>query len=273
MPAAGTAAMMMMVTITTTMSIDSDRPWRPAHHEGEPGFPDHPVADEPSAGAGGLPLLVWLSPAFPVGSFAFSHGLEWAAGAGDLRDRAAVEDWIADLLAHGSIRNDAILLAAAWRAVRAGDGAALAGVNELALANAGSRERRMETSAQGNAFLAAIRSAWAREQIDRLARELVGDVAYPVAVALAAASHELPLTATLEVYLVGVVTNLVSAAVRLGVIGQSDGQRVIAALIARVRESAHEAEQSTIDDLGGAAFRADLAALRHETQYTRLFRS
>jgi urease accessory protein len=220
-----------------------------------------------------LPLLVWLSPAFPAGSFAFSHGLEWAAAADDLRDAAAVEGWIADLLVHGSARNDAVLLAAAWRGVRGGDGPTLGEINELALALAGSRERWLETSAQGNAFLAAIKAAWWREEIDRLTQGLPGDVAYPVAVALAAGAHRIELRATLEAYLLAFVSNLVSAAVRLGVIGQSDGQRVIAALLPGIRQLAHTNEHSTLDDLGSAAFRSDLAAIRHETQYTRLFRS
>jgi urease accessory protein len=239
---------MMMITTAAAMSIEG-------------------------GGSPALPLFVWLSPAFPVGSFAFSHGLEWAAAAGDLPDAAAIEGWIADLLAHGAARNDAILLAAAWRAVRAGEAVELAEINALALALAGSRERRLETTGQGNAFLAAVKAAWARAEIDRVEQRLVGDVAYPVAVALAAGAHRIELRATLEAYLLAFVSNLVSAVVRLGVIGQSDGQRVIAALIPGVRELAHAAEHSTLDDLGGAVFRADLAALHHETLYTRLFRS
>jgi urease accessory protein len=250
----------MMTPITTTMSVEGGRPERPAH-----------ASECRSQSA--LPLFVWLSPAFPVGSFAYSHGLEWAAAAGDVRDASSLEQWIADLLAHGGVRNDAILLAAAWRTAGSGDCAALGEINELALALAGSRERHLETSAQGNAFLAAIKAAWSREQIDRLARGIAGDVAYPVAVALAATAHRFELGATLEAYLVGCVSNLVSAAIRLGVVGQSDGQRVIAALLPAVRELAAAAALSTLDDLGAAAFRSDLAALRHETQYTRLFRS
>jgi urease accessory protein len=66
---------------------------------------------------------------------------------------------------------------------------------------------------------------------------------------------------------------LVSAAVRLGPIGQTDGQRILAALMPTIRETAKRASDSTLDDLGSAAFRSDLASLRHETQYTRLFRS
>jgi urease accessory protein len=264
---------MTMTIMAKIMSTDRGTTGRRVCAEERPGLLTQVGADESAAGIGPLPLLVWLSPAFPVGSFAFSHGLEWAAEAGDLHDAASVEDWIADLLSHGAARNDAILLAAAWRAAGSGDGVRLAQTNELALALAGSRERRLETSAQGNAFLAAIEAAWRCDGIDRLARELPGDVAYPVAVALAAAGHGLALRATLEAYLTGFVANLVSAAIRLGVVGQSDGQRVIARLMSAVRGLARAAEQWKLDDLGGAAFRSDLVALRHETQYTRLFRS
>jgi urease accessory protein len=265
----------MIRTIATTMSTEGGRSELSLAGAEEGRGKSPAVVPNPHVGLShsALPLHVWLSPAFPAGSFAFSHGLEWAAAAGDLCHGAAVEGWIADLLAHGSARNDAILLAAAWRAVHTDDVRTLGEINELALALAGSRERRLETSAQGNAFLDAIKAAWWNEQVGRWARDLSGDVAYPVAVALAAAAHGFSLRATLEAYLVNLVSNLVSAAVRLGVIGQSDGQRVIAALIPGVRELSHTAEQSTLDDLGGAAFRSDLAALRHETQYTRLFRS
>jgi urease accessory protein len=98
-------------------------------------------------------------------------------------------------------------------------------------------------------------------------------IAYPVAVAAAAAGHGIALREALEAFLLGFVSNLVSAAVRLGIVGQTDGQRVVAALVPAVRERASAMREATLDDLGGAAFRSDLAALRHETQYTRLFRS
>ena len=82
-----------------------------------------------SAAVGGHPfpaqLLLWLSPAFPVGGFAFSHGLEWAAERGWVKDRVTLEAWLVDLVTLGSIANDLVLLAAAWRAATAGDDAAL----------------------------------------------------------------------------------------------------------------------------------------------------
>ncbi|MDJ1158976.1 urease accessory UreF family protein [Chelatococcus sp. SYSU_G07232] len=220
-----------------------------------------------------LPLFVWLSPAFPVGAFAYSHGLEWAAEAGDVRDAASLEAWLADLLAHGAPVNDAILLAEAHRAAAAGDAPALARVAELALALAASRERHLETTTQGNAFLLTARKAWPCAAFDGLAQALAGDVAYPVAVGVAAAGHCVALEATLEAFLLAFVANLVSAAVRLGVVGQTDGQRVTAALVPAVGAAAAAGCAATLDDLGGAAFRSDMAALRHETQYTRLFRS
>ena len=220
-----------------------------------------------------LPLMVWLSPSFPVGAFAYSHGLEWAFECGDLHDAETLRDWLEALVAHGSLRNDLILFACTARAIEAGDDAALAEIAELALALANSAERRLETVTQGNAFVTALRAAWPCEAIERLKRVWPDDIAYPLAVAAASAGHALPLAASLEAYGLAFVANLVSASVRLGIVGQTDGQRLTAALMPAVQAAAAEAVPAALDDLGGCAFRSDLASLRHETQYSRLFRS
>jgi urease accessory protein len=218
-----------------------------------------------------LPLFVWLSPAFPVGAFAYSHGLEWAFEAGDVIDAASLAGWLSDLLEHGAVRNDAILFVEAYRG--AADPDALETVAELALALATSAERRLETVTQGDAFAIAIGKSWPCAAMERLRAAWPGSVAYPVAVGVAAAGHGIPLEDALEAFALGFVANLVSAAVRLGIVGQTDGQRVTAALIPEIQSVAAFAHCATLDDLGGATFRSDLAALRHETQYTRLFRS
>ena len=220
-----------------------------------------------------LPLAVWMSPMFPVGAFAYSHGLEWAFEAGDLPDAAALLDWLDILLKRGAPRNDAILLAQAYRAAGADARDALAAIGELALALATSRERRLETTTQGRAFRLAIERSWPCAALDLIDRSATGEIAYPVAVGIAAAGHALPLPPTLEMFLLAFVSNLVSAALRLGAIGQTDGQKVIAALLPAIRAGAQECQVATLDDLGASAFRADIASLRHETQYTRLFRS
>jgi urease accessory protein len=163
------------------------------------------------------------------------------------------------------------VLGAAYRAALQGDANRVCEMNELALAMATSRERRLETATQGNALLLAIKKSWPCASLDLLAAS--EDVAYPVAVALATAGHNLPLDATLDMFCLGFVSNLVSAAIRLGIIGQTDGQRVLAALVPIIRETARECAGKDLDDLGGSAFRSDLASLCHETQYTRLFRS
>jgi urease accessory protein len=217
--------------------------------------------------------MIWLSPAFPVGAFAYSHGLEWAQEAGDLADAESLRGWLCDLLAFGAARNDTILFAVSYRAAQQTDGAALAEVAELALALAASSERRLETTAQGDAFVCAIARSWPCDAIELLKQVWAEPVAYPVAVAVAAAGHSLPLRPSLEAFALALVGNLVSAAVRLGIIGQTDGQRVIAALVPQVEELAGAARDAALDDLGACTFRSDLAALRHETQYTRLFRS
>ena len=220
-----------------------------------------------------LPLMAWLSPAFPVGAFAYSHGLEWAVETGVVSDAASLAAWIDDLLGHGSGRSDAVVLAAAWRAIMGTDAATLAEVAELAVALQPSGERHLEATQQGGAFVAAARAAWPTPAFDTLAAAWDGPVAYPVAVGLASAGHGIALTPTLEAFLLAFVANLVSAAVRLGAIGQTDGQRVTAGALPSVRTAAAFAAGSSIEDVGGAALRSDIASLRHETQYTRLFRS
>lgn len=212
--------------------------------------------------------MAWLSPAFPVGGFAHSHGLEWAVESGDVGDAEAVRAWIGDLLRFGSGRDDAILLRVAHRATAAGDERLLGEVAETALAIQPSAERLLETTSLGNAFVKAVRAAWPTPALDRLP---AGDAAYPVAVGVAAAGHGMPIGPVAEAFLGGFVAALVSSAIRLGAIGQTDGQRIVAASIPAVRRAV--AEEAGLDDLGGAAFRSDIASMRHETQYTRLFRS
>ncbi len=222
----------------------------------------------PARPAGLAALFCWLSPAFPVGAYAYSHGLEWAVEAGDVADEASLRSWLGSILTEGVGRNDAILLAASYRAVRDHDHEALAEVNELALAFAASAELRLETAQQGRSFLSAIRSAWDAPGLDAVAEGL-DEVAYPVALGLTAACHGLALGTVLDTYLAALAQNLVSAGIRLAPIGQSAGQRVIAALLPALRRVAAE----SLDDLGSPCFRADLGSFRHETQYTRLFRS
>ena len=218
-------------------------------------------------------LTLWLSPAFPVGAFAYSHGLEWAAEAGDVRDEATLVAWLTDLVAHGGARADAILLAQTMRVTGARDVAALRDVNELALALAPSSERRLETAQQGRSFHAAIVAAWSKPAIEWASETLADEIAYPIAVGIACAAHDIPVARACEAFALGFVANLTSAAVRLSVTGQAQGQRALAALAAPVATLGAAAAQASLDDLGSAAFRSDIASMRHETQYSRLFRS
>jgi len=218
-------------------------------------------------------LIIWLSPSFPVGAFAYSHGLELAAERGWVRDRDALSAWLADLVRNGSLRNDMVFLSAAWRAVAASDDVALKSVNELALALQPSAERRLETVTQGNAFLATLVAAWPVGRLATVTNTLRSDVAYPVAVGAGAAAHGIAIGGVLYAFGIAFVANLVSAAIRLSIVGQTDAQRVIASLMPAVAEAARMAELATLDDIGSATLRSDLASLAHETQYSRLFRS
>jgi urease accessory protein len=216
--------------------------------------------------------MIWLSPAFPVGAYSYSHGLEWVIEAGQVKDLETLVDWIEDLLAHGAGRSDVIFLAESWRALSAGDLGALDDVAELAAAFAPSAERQLETLAQGTAFLAATLAAWGRRELEALAAN-GRQIAYPVAVGACGAAHGLPLAETAHAYAQAYAANLVSAAVRLIPLGQSDGLRVLARLEPLIPRIVAAALACTLDDVGGAAVAADIASMRHETQYTRLFRS
>ncbi len=237
--------------------------------------PDAPPLAVPDGGGalGLLPLFAWLSPAFPVGAYAYSHALEWAVEAGDIAGADDLAAWLDDLFACGFVRTDAILLVHAHAAAAAGDGDALGAVNDLAVALAPSAELRLETCQQGRSFLDAVMAAWPAPGLMRLAPALAPEAAYPVAVGLACAAHGLPLVAALEAFLLAMAQNLVSAAVRLAPIGQTAGTRVVAGLAPAARRLAAEAPGLTLDDIGASTFRADLGSFRHETQYTRLFRS
>lgn len=218
-------------------------------------------------------LMAWLSPAYPIGAFSYSGGIEWAVAAGDISDAATLRQWLTVMVAEGGGFCDAVFLTHAHRAAAERDDAALRDVAELAAAFAPSKERHLETTAQGRAFLDTTRAAWPAPALDRLAAVWDGAVALPVAAGIAAAAHGIALTGALNAYLNALAANLVSAGVRLVPLGQTDGQRVLAALEPVVRITAERARATRLDDLGSAAFRADLASMRHESQYTRLFRS
>lgn len=218
-------------------------------------------------------LMAWLSPSYPVGAFSYSSGIEWAVEAGDIHDAATLRDWLEAVLTHGAGMSDAILFAEAHRAASDAAFVRVREIAELAAAFVSSKERHLETTAQGRAFLETTRAAWPCAALDRLAESCVGLLAYPVAVAVACAGHDIPLVLALPAYLHALAANLISAGVRLIPLGQSDGQRLLADLSAIVAHVAAHVQTATLDDLASATLRADIAAMRHETQYTRLFRS
>jgi len=231
-------------------------------------------ADMPESEAAALyRLMTWLSPSFPVGAFSYSSGIEWAVEAGDITDAASLRLWLASMLTDGAGICDGIFLAHTYRAASSGDDALLAGTAELASAFAPSRERHLETTAQGRAFIEIARAAWNNALLDRLIACCKAAIVYPVAVGLVSVAHAIPLAPTLHAFLHAVTSNWISAGARLIPLGQTDSQRLLADLEPVVADTAKRALAASLDDLGSATFRADLASMRHETQYTRLFRS
>jgi urease accessory protein len=208
-----------------------------------------------------LQLLAFMSPAFPVGSFAYSHGLEWAIDDGAVASADDVREWTESLLAHGSGWNDAVLFAAAFDA----NHVARQEIDELALALAATRERALETSDLGQSFANATTT---------LLKDNVADFqTYPVAVAAACKAAGIGKQAALLAFLQAFSNNLIAVAVRLIPLGQTKGLEVMRDLMPIVAETAKRATASSLDDLGSSTLLSDIAALKHETQYSRVFRS
>lgn len=204
-----------------------------------------------------LRLLTWASPAFPTGGFAYSSGLEWAVETGAVSSETTLAAWLKDLLQSGSLRADAVLLRLAHRDEE---------VAELGLALCVSEERRLETAAQGAAFMLAAQAwdqpGWGTEPLP-----------YPVAFGKLAAAHAIGEDDAALAFLHAGAANLISAAIRLIPLGQAAGLRVQAAIEPDVLVTLAATRGAGVEELGGASWLADIAAMNHETQYTRLFRT
>jgi urease accessory protein len=231
------------------------------------------MTDAPGAPSALYRLMAWLSPAYPVGAFSYSGGIEWAAESGDITNADTLKRWLTVMIAEGGGFCDAVFFVHAHRAASEDDAVKLREVAELAAAFAPSRERHLETTAQGRAFIEATRAAWPCAALDRLAAAWDGAVAYPVAVGVTAAGHGIASEPALGAFLHAITANFISAGVRLIPLGQTDGQRLLAALEPVVAATTARALATRLDQVGGAAFRVDLGGMLHETQYTRLFRS
>jgi urease accessory protein len=218
-------------------------------------------------------IMTWLSPAYPVGAFAYSSGIEWAVEKGEVNDAATLREWLESMLTSGAGINDGIIFSHIHRAIATGDMAKIFEVAELAAAFVPTRERWQETTRLGHAFIEVTRAAWPCAALTSLVALRDGPVAYPVAVGAACAGHGISLAPALRAFLTATCANWVSAGVRLIPLGHTDGQCVLGALEPAVAASVKRALAAGLDDLASATFRADLASARHETQYTRLFRS
>lgn len=217
-------------------------------------------------------LMAWLSPAYPVGAYAYSHGLEYAVESGFVHDEASLARWVEGIIAFGAGRMDGAFFAQTWRAATANDDATLAEVTERAAATRGTAELALESAKQGEAFLKTLRESAPSEQLERFANA-VPMHAFPTAVAMAAAISGIPLRPALLAYIQAAAANLVSAGVRLIPLGQYAGQRVIERLRPTILATVTTALNQTPNRSGSAAAIVDWTSIKHETQYTRLFRS
>ena len=211
----------------------------------------------PMISADYLRAVQYLSPAFPIGAFAYSQGLEYAISAGLVTDSANLQNWITAQLAHGSARTDAILLAHA----RGGDVQALA---DLAYALASSAERDLEMREMGRAYAA---------QMAHLMGADFPALPLPVAIGLSTMPLDVPTPDILALFLQGFAAQMVSVGVRFIPLGQSAGQAVLAGLGPHILQTAHEAASASLDDIASATIGADMASMAHETMEVRIYRT
>jgi urease accessory protein len=215
-------------------------------------------------------LMAWLSPGFPVGAFSHSAGLENAIANGLVRDRASMQAWLEDILAGGSLWSDAVIFARTHDAAAQRNCKALAKICQFANALPGTAELRKETQALGAAFIEAAKHGWHCAMLDAIA---TANPPYPVAVAITAAGHGIDRKAALGALIHAATANLVSVAIRLVPLGQSDAIKMIAALEPPVHATADRAATTGLEYLTTNCLMADIASMRHETQETRLFRT
>ena len=211
-----------------------------------------------------LRLMTLFSPVFPVGGFAYSHGLEQAVHENFIKNAEDLFNWLDDLLIHGSLHNDAILIAETWRYTNLDQN--ISPLIEIANAIAASKERLMEIHLQGAAFCRAITETGFSNKIYKT-------LPYPVAVGVLGYRLEIKLPSLLTAYLHAFISNLVQAAIRLVPLGQSDGVKIMAKLERTILAITDNSDKLTLDNLGSCCFLSDIMAMRHETLYSRIFRS
>jgi len=230
----------------------------------------------PITDSGLLRLMAWLSPSFPVGAYAYSHGAEFAVESGHLLDRKSALSWISFVLESGTGRVDADLFIAAYLAADENNTANFLETANRADALKGTAELGLESRAQGQAFLDTVLMVWPDQNLKTFALALAEQniqPSYSTAVAAASAFAGVGLQASLGAYLHAFVANITSAIVRLVPLGQTDGQRIIAACEPVIERALRDALERDPNDMGSAAFGVDLMSMKHETQYSRLFRS
>ncbi|AUQ55991.1 urease accessory protein UreF [Phaeobacter inhibens] len=213
-----------------------------------------------------LTLAQWFSPGYPVGAFSYSHGLEWAMTADAVSTAAELKDWIATVLRDGSGWSDALFLTAAYHAPNTD---AVTQIDAQCRAYAPSLERLRETDLQGAAFCQITRSVWLKTDQNGIPAKLT----YPVAVGFAAICCSMPLQATIALYLQAFAANLVAAGQRLAPIGQSEAQACLHALAPLCQDIAEQTNEGDLGQLSSTSFLVDIAAMKHETQHSRIFRT
>lgn len=223
-----------------------------------------------------LPLLWLASPTLPIGGFSYSEGLEAAVDAGWVSDETSAATWLTDQLHLTLARADLPVLAQATAAWRENDHATLANLDTWVRATRESAELRLQVEQMGRSLIEWLRSLRLHDTVLAHLPQTLKAPTYPVAYALALALYTpaaQPLAPALTAYAFAWADNMVQAAIKAVPLGQSAGQRILAQLIQHIPQAVAQALHTPEDERQAFAPMLAILSARHESQYSRLFRS
>ena len=213
-----------------------------------------------------LKLLTWNNQAFPIGSYSFSSGLEYAVESNLITTGYELQSWLKNLLNFGSIQTDAILLVEAWKLMKKKKNRNLIELNNFAISLNQSYEKYIENYEQGKSFIKITSDAWNHKFQSK-------NLTFPLAYASSAYQENIKLEDTLISYLHANLCNLLSAGIKLIPLGQTEGQRIQIKLNLYIEEEYKIILKKDMNDIGNCGWVNDIVSMQHENQFTRIFRT
>ena len=213
-----------------------------------------------------LKLLTWNNQSFPIGSYCFSSGLEFAVESKLIQSGKDLQYWLNDLLKYGSLYSDALILLEAWKLASKKENNKINDLNNFAVSLNQSNEKYIENYEQGKSFIKITEDAWNHKYISK-------KLVYPIAYAVAAVQENINMEDVLICYLHSSLCNLLAAGIKLIPLGQTEGQKIQIALNTYIEEEYKNILKKNFNDIGNCGWVNDIISMKHENQFTRTFRT